>query len=154
MYKRNAVIGVIAVALVLLVAGNTFAYDQKSGGSHDKGLDEKILKKAHVILVNAEELGLAEKQIDDIKAWKITTKKQVIKLNADIEVFKLDVYAQMWQDSIDVATVNGLIDQLYGLKANKNKLMVEAYINLMELLTEKQKVALKVLCRKEMSGKR
>ncbi|MBN1794492.1 MAG: Spy/CpxP family protein refolding chaperone [Candidatus Omnitrophica bacterium] len=152
MNKRIAAIGLVAVVLMVCAAGNVAAYDKKAGG-HGGGIDEKIFGKAHMIMANAEELKLTEEQIKGIKEWKLEAKKQNIRQDAEIEVFKLDIYSKLWDNEMDPATLYGLIDQLYGLKATKAKSMIEAYGKLMNILTDEQKAALKGLCRKSLSDK-
>jgi len=147
---------IIAVALCTALALNLVAFDAFAGHGKEKGhhfnLEDKFSKKAYFILKNKEELGLSDKQVEQIKGLKIKTKKNLISKKAELEILGLDVKSAMWTDPLDVNTVNKLIDKKYDLKKDKAKSLVGAYAALKGLLTEEQKEKMKALfkkCKKE-----
>ncbi len=114
-------------------------------GKDQGGLDSKIFAKAHFFLKNEAELGLSEEQVKEIKALKVAAKKELIQRNADIDEIEVDVKAKMYDDVLDVNTINALIDSKYELKKAKAKYVVETYAALKNILTVEQKAALKEL---------
>jgi len=147
---------VLTVAVVFCVPATYAGHDQggcKQGG-HQKKLDEKVFYKAHFILMNQEELGLTEEQVATIKDLKIATKKDLIKREAEIDLIAVDIKTALWQDTIDVAAVNALIDQKYMLKKEKTKALVAAYATLKNTLSTEQRQAFKEVLKKcKKSGK-
>lgn len=155
--KWKIVIGIsliFAFVLVFLMPA-THADGCRKKEEYGWGIESKMFYKAHFILKNQEELKLSDEQITKIKGLKIETKKNLIKQKAEIEIVALDIKAEMWKDTIDVAAINKLIDQKYELKKAKAKFLVEAYAKLKDILTEEQKNKLKGICKthKKEKGK-
>ena len=147
----------LMIAFLIAVLTLSFALPSVYAGGHKKGLDSKVLKKAHMILKNKEELGLSEEQVEKIKNLKIETKKSLVKQKAEIEILGIDIKAKLWEDAINTEAVNKLIDQKYELKKAKAKSLVEALASLKNILTDEQKTKLKEVYKsygKEKSGKR
>lgn len=119
----------------------------KKGGYHCGGKD-KLYRKAHFILKNKAELGLTDKQVKEIKALKIATKKDMIAKKAEIETVSVDMKAMMWESTIDTAAMDKLIDRKYELKKEKAKTSVRACAKLKNILTEEQKQKMKGLRKK------
>ena len=107
-----------------------------------------MFNKAHFLFKNKEELELTDKQVEEIKDLKISTKKDLIRKKAEIEILALDIKAQMYGDAIDTKAINELIDKKYELKKAKTKSLVEAYAALKKVLTKDQKKKIKELYKK------
>ncbi len=141
----------VVVVLVCVLTCGVFlsaAYAEscgKKGDSHRGQSKDKFFHKAHKILANKEELRLTDEQSAKIKALKLSTKKDLIMKKAEIEVIALDIKAQLWQDTVDIAAVNKLIDEKYEIKKAKTKALVAAQVALKDTLTEKQRKELKEL---------
>ena len=118
----------------------------KMKGSHGD-FSDKVCKKAMMILKNQEELGLSDEQVKKIKGLKVSTRKDLIRKKADIDIVALDIKSALWEDEVDLATVNALIDRKYDLKKEKAKSLVAAYAALKGILTEEQRDKLKTLYR-------
>jgi len=153
MNRKTMIAVVLCMALALnLVALDAYAEGYGKGKGHHFDLEEKFSKKAHFILKNEEELGLSDRQVDQIKDLKINIKKDLIGKKAQLEILGLDIKAAMWNDPFNVNVVNKLIDQKYEIKKDKAKFLVGAYATLKGLLTEEQKEKMKGLfkkCKKE-----
>lgn len=117
-----------------------------------KGLDEMLFKKCHFILMNKEELGLSEEQVDKVVALKTKAKKDNIMKEAEIEALAIDVKAELWKDEIDLNAVNKLIDTKYDLKKQNAKNLVASYAELKKILSESQMDKLKELWKKCEAG--
>lgn len=115
-------------------------------------LEAKFFHKAHKLFKNKDELGLSEKQLDKIKELKVAMKKDLIRKNADIEIIALDIKAQLYEERVNVRTVNDLIDKKYEIKKAKTKALVAAYVELKDILTKAQKDKLKELYKKDKCG--
>ena len=108
--------------------------------------DETFFQKAMFIKSKAAELGLSDEQQDKIMTLKLNTKKAGIKYDADVETLALDIKSELMKDSIDLKTVNSLIDKKYAVKAQKAKDLVAACADLQNILTKEQKDKLKTMC--------
>ena len=140
MRKNVCLAGLLVLVLGLVFsAGSLYADGKGHGKGHGKeGLDEKFMKKAHMIMMYQDELGLSDETVDGIKALKIETKKNLITKKAQIEVLAIDIKAGLYAEKIDVEAIDKLIDQKYELKKEKAKMLVAAYAKLKGMLTEEQ----------------
>ena len=109
------------------------------------GLQEKIFYKAHFILNNEEELNLSKKQVRTIKDLKITLKKNIINMQAQIDLLGVDIKTEMWEDPMNIETINSLVEEKYTIKKEKTKTLIDAYSKLKGVLNEDQKKTLKKL---------
>jgi len=101
-------------------------------------LDEMFFHKAHLILENATELGLSDDQLQKIKRLKMSTKKSLIKSDAEVELLVLDIEEALENDEIDVGNINTLIDKKYNLKSQEAKTLLGAYADLKKVLSQDQ----------------
>ena len=159
--KKGIRLAAVLIAVLFLTSAVYAFHPVKSEGGHGKeSFGEKFSLKAHLILKNAEELGLSDEQVEEVKALMLKNEKDNVMKEAEIDVLALELKSKMWSDEIDTAAVNKLIDQKYDLKKAKTKDSVEAYAELKSILTDEQKTKLKALwkdCkqedRKECEGK-
>jgi len=105
---------------------------------HTQCLDGKFFCTAHSILENKSELGLSDEVFRKVKDLKISTKKDLIKAGAEIEISALDIMAKMWEDSADITEINKLIDKKYTLKKESMKLLVSAFLSLRKMVSKDQ----------------
>lgn len=143
--KAKAILAVILMLGLVLggLAAEGHAFD--FGKKKSEGLEDKFCKKAGFLLSNEEELGLSDDQVKKIKDLKLKTKKDLIKMDADVKIAELDVKDSLYQDTIDVASVKALIDKKYDLKKDKAKMLVSSYAALKDILTKEQKDKMKEL---------
>ncbi|NQU94853.1 MAG: Spy/CpxP family protein refolding chaperone [Candidatus Omnitrophica bacterium] len=147
MSKKRVLVAFLVLTLVFSGAAIE-TYAKGMGGHGKKGLKEKFSCKAHMILVNKEELGLSDNQVKKIKDLKLKTKKDVIRKKAEIDILALDIKMAMYGDTIDTDAVNKLIDKKYEIKKEKTKSLVAAYATLKDTLTDDQKAKLKDIYKK------
>ena len=149
MNRKNIISGLAIAALVVCMSSATaFAGGWGKGGMCRKdGLDDKIYYKAKFMLMNEEELDLSDKQVDTIKDIKMATKREMVKKKAEIGLVKLDIKEKLYEDKVDPAAIDPLIDKKYDLKKAKAKYLVGQYAELKDVLTEKQKDQMKSLWR-------
>jgi len=108
-------------------------------------IEDMAFHKAHFILANASEIGLNDEQVEKITMVKYNAKKNLIKVNADIEAVVLDIKQLLGKAEIDSTAVNGLIDKKYSLKAKKAKDLIQACLDIKKILTSEQYKKLKDL---------
>jgi len=149
MNRKLMIIAFLTFTFILsAITFEAYAYDSgKAKRSHGKS-KKKFFQKAHFVLKNEEELGLSDKQAEQIKNLKIKTKKDLIRKKAEIDILAIDIKAEMRKDPINTNAINKLIDKKYGLKKDKAKALVSAYAALKNTLTAEQKTKLKDLLKK------
>lgn len=143
MYKKFVVLALL-VSFGFFATG-AYAECSKCGKKEEPGLDEKFYMKAGLIIKSQDELGLSDEQVKKVKDLKHATKKDLIMKEAEIEVIAVDIKAALWEDKIDLAAINGLIDKKYEIKKGKAKALVAAYATLKGLLTAEQLKSMKAL---------
>ena len=142
---------VISLVAFLVIAVPTLAYTDTHCDckkmKHKAKMEEKVLKKIHMIMKNKDELKLSENQITEIKKLKVDARKDFIRKKAEIEVTIVDIRSKLWDETIDVPGINKLVDQKYDLKKEKTKSLIAAYAELKKILSKEQKETLKELMR-------
>lgn len=159
--NRRLLFAAIAVFAILLTLSVVSGYADSRSKQCDKGyksyhggdLSSKFYMKAHMILKNEDELGLSEEQHKMIKDLKVAIKKQIITKKAEIDVIAVDIKSMLYDDKIDTAAIDKLIDQKYELKKEKAKILVGAYATLKNSLKEDQLDKLKGLYKECEKGK-
>ena len=150
--KHLCIALLISAVIFSSVTTEAYAFDKSKKGGHHLSLEKKFFKKTMLVLSNEEELGLSDKQAKQIKELKVNTKKEIIKINSQIDLVALDIKVQMWEDAIDLEATNKLIGRKYSLKKKKAIAALEAYVALKALLTNEQTEKLKAI-RKECKKK-
>ena len=137
---------IIAVGLIMVpmsVDACKKCPSKVSGKEQKKSLKEKFCKKTKFILQHKEMLGLTDDQYQKVEALKVKTKKDLIMKTAEIEVIVVDIKSELDNDPINVKTVNNLNDKKYDIKKQKANVLVQAFADLKNVLTEKQKAKMK-----------
>ncbi|MDY6843668.1 MAG: Spy/CpxP family protein refolding chaperone [Thermodesulfobacteriota bacterium] len=142
--KKLTIVSLVAFFVITMP---TLAYtdDDYKKMKHKDNLEEKVFKKAHIILKNKDELKLSDKQITGIKNLKLNAKKDLIRKKAEIDAISVDIKSKLYDETIDVSGINKLVDQKYDLKKEKTKSLIAAYAELKKILSEEQKEKLEEL---------
>jgi Spy/CpxP family protein refolding chaperone len=122
-------------------------YDR--GGHHKESVKEKFFKKVKMIYLYQDELGVDDRQLDQIRALKIALKKDLIRKEADLGIIKVDIRSLLYEDEIDVEAVNKLIDKKYEIKKAKIKKVIMSLAQLKKILTKEQMERLKEIKREK-----
>jgi Spy/CpxP family protein refolding chaperone len=136
--------GMIFMAVILAVPSAwAFGWGDKKGDGKNcqKGkceYSQKFLMDAHKLLKEKASLTLTADQVKAIQDLKRDAEKNSIKQSAEIQVLELDIKAKLHEDKVDLAAVQGLIDQKYEIQKSLEKSAVEASVKLQSLLTDKQ----------------
>ena len=149
--KKFAIVSLVAflvIALPALAYTDTDCDCKKM--KHKAKMEEKVFKKIHVIMKNKDELKLSENQITEIKKLKVDARKDFIRKKAEIEVSGVDIRSKLWDETIDISSINKLVDQKYDLKKEKTKSLIAAYAELKKILSKEQKEKLEeLMCHKD-----
>ncbi len=139
----------MVLCLVVSFSSAAIAGGHRPGPFGKMGMDDKLAKKMHKAIVNAEELGLTDEQEDKIVDLKIKMKKEVIQYDAKIDTVKIDIKSELWKDKIDQVKIDKLINDKYALKRDKAKALVEYMVEFKSILSDEQNAQMKSMCLKE-----
>ena len=101
------------------------------------------------MLCNKEDLGLTAAQIETIKSIKMDTKKAAIKMDADMQIFMMDINAKLNDDNMDPEATKKMIDEQMVSMTASAKASVDAYAKLKSVLTPEQAAKCKEMCAKK-----
>lgn len=102
---------------------------------------------------NKDYLGLTEEQLELLKDIKHTAIKDMIRLNAEVDVVEVDLKSEMWKPMIALDRVNGLLDQKFDAKIKISKTFVKAVADMQQVLSEDQRAkAFKLAMKSKMMG--
>ncbi len=146
--KLTLVLGLVLVLSVVTLNAYAYgSYGKEKGKACHEGFSEKFFCDASFVMSKQEEMGLTSEQADAVKNFKINTKKDLIRKQAEIDLIQVDIKAELWKDLVDADAVNALIDKKYELKKEKAKYTVNACAALKSMLTEEQCQKMKQLCK-------
>jgi Spy/CpxP family protein refolding chaperone len=150
----------LATAIVLLftlglMQSVSFA-DKGKGHSREKqkkeSIDKKFFKKVKKIYRYQDELKVTEEQLSKIRKLKITLKKDLIRSKADMDVIGVDLRSLLYEDAIDTAKANSLIDKKYEIKKARTKNSVKSFAQLKKILSTQQLDMLQEIRRSKKKG--
>jgi len=149
--KERVIAMAAALALVLgMTTGVASAHECKDKGEHSAHgeLASSCCKAKCLIcrrkecvcfyLKKADELGLSEEQIAELKKLKREAKITKIRKRAEMEVIKVEVGALLDEKKPDLSAIDAKIDQCCKLKAAVKKACIHASVKAREVLTEEQ----------------
>tara|TARA_B100000315_G_C14311680_1_gene466665 strand:+ start:224 stop:679 length:456 start_codon:yes stop_codon:yes gene_type:complete len=146
--NKKFVVIVFSILFLLTSMCLIDAYGDGTTKKHKKGLEKKVLWKAHFFLKNQDELKLSDEQMRQIKDLKVSVKKDLVKRKAEIDLIKIDIKSALYEETINTEAINKLIDQKYDLKRSKAKYLVSKYAALKSILTDEQAKEVKALWKK------
>ena len=104
-------------------------------------------------LAFSEELGLTEIQIDSIRSIRYYTKKEVIPVQSELRLKRLELRHEMAKENPDEAKIMRLVDQISNVRAQIRKKNLRGVLKVREILTPEQRKKLKEI-RMKMSHAR
>ena len=117
-----------------------------------KCLVTKLKGKTKLLWENKEDLGLKDAQLDKIKEIKYATIKQLIRLDADKKIAKVELKSLWYEDVVDVDKANVAIDAKYKAKADSAKVFTKAISDIQNELTKEQRDKWKEHCKASEKG--
>jgi Spy/CpxP family protein refolding chaperone len=103
----------------------------------------KVLRKAGFILDRAQDIGLTDEQKKAVKSVKNAAMKSAIRMQADMEVWMLDLHAKLGEDPFDAEGAKALVDEGSASMAASTKGLIDQYAKLKAVLTAEQIAKLK-----------
>jgi len=146
-YKKVGFFSLLAFLLVIffpLAAGAQMCQKEGKGGC---SIEKKVMCKLRLAMVHQDEVGLSDDQVTKIRQLKMSVKKELIKRKTDIDLIGIDIKSKLGEEEIDKKGIGKLIDQKYDLKKEKAKAMVDAYADLVSILSAEQNKILRKMCR-------
>ncbi len=150
---KNTKVGFIfLLAILILIYFPLMALAQGcpkgKGSGQGCGFEKKLFSKLHLVLIHQEKLKLTEEQIGKIKQLKMSTKKDLIKREAEIDLVTVDIKTKICENNICQKSIGELIDKKYDLKKTKAKALVGVFAELKDILSDEQKKQLgKIVCK-------
>ncbi len=146
----------LAISVIICFPLMALAQGCQKGKGSGQGcrFEKKLFCKLHFVLVHQEKLGLTEEQVSKIKQLKMSTKKDLIKREAEIDLATVDIKAKLCEDKICQKSIGKLIDNKYDLKKEKAKALVGVFAELKNILSDEQKKQLgKIECKASKCSK-
>ena len=141
--KTGGTIFFLACCMVIFALTMAYAGDDRKCEKCAHSFDRKVLKRIHLVIENQDALEASDSQIEKLKELKMRLKKDLIQRKAAIDLIGVDIKSKLWADDIDRKDINELIDRKYELKKAKAKSVVEAWIELKDILKDEQEAKLK-----------
>lgn len=94
---------------------------------------------------HSAELGLTEAQLEKIRGIYDKSQKEIIKIEADLKIARIDLRAEMEKDRSDRNKVSDLIDALTRIEAQLKKSKYMSILEVKEILTPEQLTKIKTL---------
>jgi len=141
MKKLLVISSIIGLGLVLISSSFVSARGGKRHGSgHQRG---QMAYK--MLLDHADEIGLSENQLTEMKQIFLASEKNIIKLKADRKILELDMRAEMENDTPDKKKVSSYIEKMNSLDGKIKKATVMRFIDIKSILTSEQMDKIKEL---------
>ena len=102
-------------------------------------------------LMNAEKLGLNNKQKEQLEELKTKYTKEIIRQDAESQIAEMDVEQLLKAEDTDLAKVKDALKKAEGIDTQIRYIRIEAFIEARKLLTEEQKGKLKKLMEKPVA---
>jgi len=141
--KTSGILLFLACYLVTFALPMAYAGDDQRCGQCGQAFDTKVLKKLRLAIENQDELEASDSQIRKIRELKVALKKDLIQRKAEIDLIAVDIKSKLCTDDINQKEINQLIDRKYELKKAKARSLVEALIELKDILKDEQEERLK-----------
>ncbi len=126
--------------------GGGMMHEGMAGGGmmHDKMMGE------HHIRMILMQLGLDDKQKEQIDGIITRTKKDMIKRNADLEIAKIDLENILSKDPVDMKAAESKLRELEAIKTDLKLVHLKAVQEGKSMLTPEQRAKMKEIMHKHM----
>ena len=114
------------------------AEDYSKAPAYQWDMSKEFFKKVSFVLNRNAEFGMSDKQIEEVKDLDRKTRKQLIKLEADLKTVDMDLANEMKKTKLYINAVKSLIDTKYNLHKERDLLFIDAFIRLEAVFTPEQ----------------
>jgi Spy/CpxP family protein refolding chaperone len=112
--------------------GNSYGHKKISHGGHEKSPFKHVMDYKH-------KLGLSNVQIETMKKLDVDFKKKIIQAKADHQIAHMELDLQVHSGKVDEAEIRAAGEKIVASKTNKIMAMIDAKIQLLNLLTADQR---------------
>ena len=112
--------------------GKSYGHKKKSHGGHGKSPFKHVMDYKH-------KLGLSNVQIETMKKLDVDFKKKIIQAKADHQIAHMELDLQVHSGKVDEAKIRAAGEKIVASKTNKIMAMIDAKIQLLNLLTADQR---------------
>jgi Spy/CpxP family protein refolding chaperone len=98
--------------------------------------------------MNAEKLGLSEKQKGNMEEIRNKYTKEIIRQDAELRIAEMDMEGLLKKDDINLSKVKDALKKAEGIETQIRYLRIGAFVEARKILTEEQKGKLKELMEK------
>lgn len=102
-------------------------------------------------LMNAEKLGLSDKQKEQLEDLKDKYTKEIIRQDAERQISEMDMDKILKADDTDLSKVKDALKKVEGIETQIRYIRIEAFTEARKVLTEEQKGKLKKLMEKPVA---
>jgi Spy/CpxP family protein refolding chaperone len=148
---KNGTKLVAGLVCATVLALSTLAY--ADGGYKGKSGENELLMKIKMIMLHKSDLGLTDEQTDKLADIKHAVMKDVIKMEADIDIIAVDVKTLLMKDTVDVAKIQPLVEKKYQIKKDKAMRCIQALADAKKVLTPEQIKQLKDICNEQWKAR-
>ncbi len=151
--RRFSLILFLSAAICALTVNTASARDWgRQGKAHGLSLEHKVYKKVMMIKHRQDELKFSDEDVQKAYDLKTALKKDLIKLETDLDIVALDIDKAMRAKTPDAQAISKLIDEKYEIKKKKAKRALEAYIAVKAMFSEEQRAKLRSLYKQKKFG--
>ena len=112
--------------------GKSYGHKKNSHGGHGKSPFKHVMDYKH-------KLGLSNVQIETMKKLDVDFKKKIIQAKADHQIAHMELDLQVHSGKVDEAKIRAAGEKIVASKTNKIMAMIDAKIQLLNLLTADQR---------------
>ena len=112
--------------------GKSYGHKKISHGGHEKSPFKHVMDYKH-------KLGLSNVQIETMKKLDVDFKKKIIQAKADHQIAHMELDLQVHSGKVDEAKIRAAGAKIVASKTNKIMAMIDAKIQLLNLLTADQR---------------
>ena len=147
---RKKVPNAFVAAFLVLGLGLAPQAAAKGEGKALQGLQpsaESFFQRAGFLLKQKDRLGLSDDQVRAIQGLKSDMRKNLIRSEAEIEIFEIDIFTKLHDETAHPSEVQRLIEQKFDAKKELSQSLADGYFKLRSALSEQQRQALKQMGR-------
>jgi Spy/CpxP family protein refolding chaperone len=128
--------------------------DEKSmmGGGTGMMGDGMGMDREHYMMRKMMSLGLDEKQMEEIKAIHLNSRKEAIRKKADLEIAEIELREIMAQDPVDLRAAEAKVKQIEALKVGMKMEHIKTMEEIKGKLTPEQKKKFHSMMTAHMGG--
>lgn len=105
-----------------------------------------------VLMSHAEELGLTDYQLDQLKDIWMEFKKSKIRIKSEMEIAHIEMAQMLMQEEVDMAAVESQIKKIQQMRGELMLEKTKTMLKGREILTPEQRTMFKVLMMKAFTG--